>query len=178
MADINRFIKEFQKYKSTFKLTSLDDSNNIYLCTNETQEVIDFDSIIEDKFPDSNIRPKSFDAIYIYKNLIFCIEFKNQKPSDIDNLEVQGKLVDGKEELLKLLQKYNIQKDNYSFIYCVVYKVCKEPINRYKCGIDKNKILFGLDIYKKKGFVEDIYTQNVNFFTKEFKKQLEKELMC
>jgi hypothetical protein len=178
MANIDKFKQEYQEYKSTFKTTSFDSDNGIYLCYDETQEVIDFDSIVETKFPDSNIRPKSFDAIYIYNKLIFCIEFKNQKPSDINNSEVQGKLVDGKDELIKIFQKLNIQKDDYSFVYCVVYKVCKEPISRYKCGIDKNKILFGLDNYKKSGFVKEIYTQNVNFFTKEFKKHFRKELMC
>ena len=178
MADIHQFIKEYSQYKSTFKETSFDDNNEIYLCHDESQNVINFDKIIEIKYPDSNKRPKSFDALYVYKNLLFFIEFKNQKPSQIDNIDIQDKLLSGKKELVKLLQELNIQKTNYSFVYCVVYKKCIEPRDRYKCGIDKGKVLFGLEKYEEQGLVKKVYTQNVDFFTKEFKKKLQKELVC
>ena len=178
MADIHQFIKEYSQYKSTFKETSFDDNNEIYLCNDETQNVINFDKILEVKYPDSNQRPKSFDALYIYKKLLFCIEFKNQKPSQIDNIDIQDKLLSGKKELIKLFQELNIQMTNYNFVYCVVYKKCIEPRDRYKCGIDKGKVLFGLEKYEEQGLVKKVYTQNVDFFTKEFKKKLQKELVC
>jgi len=178
MADYNQFIKEYRNYASTFKETSFDDSNNSYLCTDESQNVINFDKILESKYPDSNQRPKSFDALYRHKDLIFCIEFKNQKPSQIDNQEVQGKIESGKSKLVELFASLNIQAKGYRFVYCVVYKRCIEPRDRYKCGVDKNKVLFGLDKYEEEGFVEKVYTQSVDFFTKQFKKNLQKELTC
>ena len=178
MADITQFIKKYNQYKTSFKKTSFDDNNKIYLCNDETQNVINFDEIIKVKYPNSNQRPKSFDALYFYNNLIFCIEFKNQKPSQIDNIDIQDKLLNGKKELLKLFQELNIQAKDYNFIYCVVYKKCIEPRERYKCGIDKGKILFGLKKFEKQGFIKKIYTDNVNFFTKQFRKNLKKELIC
>ena len=178
MADIGQFKKEFISFTSTFKTTSFDSENSTSLCYDETQEVLDFDAIVEDLYPNSNERPKSFDALYVYKNLLFCIEFKNQKPSQIDNAEVQGKLEKGKKELVRLLQDRNIQKNSYNFVYCVVYKKCIEPRDRYKCGIEKGKIQFGLEKYEQNGFVKRVYTENVDFFTKQFKKQFQKELMC
>ena len=178
MADFNQFKKKYSQYKSTFKKISFDDNNKVYLCNDESQNVISFDKILEDKYPDSNFRPKSFDALYVYNNLLFCIEFKNQKPSQIDNQEIQDKLVSGKAELVKLLQNENIQKNSYDFIYCVVYKKCIEPRDRYKCGIEKGKIQFGLEKYEKNGFVKRVFTDNVNFFTKQFRKNFQKDLSC
>jgi len=178
MADINTLISQFSSFKSTFKDTSFDDSNGVHLCTDETQSVINYDKLIEHKYPDSNERPKSFDALYVHNELIFCIEFKNQKPAQISNSEVQEKIVDGKNELVNLLQALNIQKNNYKFVYCVAYKECKEPYDRYKCGVTKEKVQFGLETYVQNGFVEKVYTQNVSFFTKQFKHQLQKELAC
>ncbi len=180
MADIKLFIREYSSFKSSFKETSLDDDNNTYLCNDTSQEVINFDNLIKKLYPDSNIRPKSFDAIFIYKNFIFCVEFKNQKPSSIDNKEVREKIIEGKEELIKLFTKLNIQKKDYNFIYCVVYKNCKLPYDSYKCGIDKGKIRFGLEdlTNKENSFLTKVYTDSVSFFTKEFKKLFKKELEC
>ena len=178
MADFNQFQQEYGQFKSTFKETSFDDNNKVYLCNDERQNVINFDSILEFKYPDSNLRPKSFDALYVYNDLLFCIEFKNQKPSQIDNREIQDKILSGKAELVKLFQELNIQMNDYRFVYCVVYKKCIEPRDRYKCGIDKNKVLFGLEKYEEQGFVKKVYTQSVDFFTKEFKKNLKEELVC
>jgi len=178
MADISHFIRSCQSFQTTFKESSFDSDNSQYLCTDETQKVINFDALIENKYPNSNTRPKSFDALYVYGDNIFCIEFKNQKPSQIDNQDICKKLTDGKAELDTLLQVLNIQSNNYDFVYCVAYKKCIEPRDRYKCGIDKGKVLFGLEPYKDKGLVKEIFTQDVNFFTKQFKKQFDKELTC
>lgn len=178
MADIGQFIQSYQNCQSTFKETSLDSNNNENLCADESQKVISFDKIIEEKYPDSNKRPKSFDALYVQADNIFCIEFKNQKPSQIINQDICKKLTEGKAELDKLLQDLNIQSNDYNFAYCVAYKKCIEPRDRYKCGIDKGKILFGLGQYKNQGLVKEIFTQDVDFFTKQFKKQFQKELAC
>ena len=178
MADIGQFIRTYPSFKSTFKETSFDSDNTQYLCTDESCEVINFDKIVEMNYPDSNIRPKSFDALYIHENIIFCIEFKNQKPSQIINHDISKKLVEGKSELDTLLQTLNIQANDYHFVYCVAYKKCIEPRDRYKCGIEKGKVLFGLEQYKHQGLVKEIFTDHVDFFTKEFRKQFQKELAC
>ena len=182
MAEIKyAFNEHYNTYISTFKETSLDDHHkdieNEYLCNDESQEVINFDKIIEDKYPDSdNYRPKVFDAIYIDEKKIYLIEFKNEKKPK--NKAVIGKLVDGKNELDKILGEINVRKEDYNFIYCIVHKNCNPHFNRYKCGIEKDVPRFALAKYKENGFVSDIYTEDVNFFTKEFKKKTLKELMC
>jgi hypothetical protein len=178
MADIGHLIRSYQSFQTTFKESSFDSDNSQYLCTDETQKVINFDAIIENKYPDSNERPKSFDALYVYENVIFCIEFKNQKPSQIINQNVCEKLIEGKAELDTLLHALHIQSNDYNFVYCVAYKKCVEPRDRYKCGIEKGKVLFGLKQYKNQGLIKEVFTENVDFFTKEFKKQFQKELAC
>ncbi len=177
MADIGLFKREFASFESTFKATSFDSENGTNLCYDESREVLDFDGIVENRYPDSNERPKSFDAIYIYEEKIFLVEFKNQKPADINNSEVQKKLKEGIGLLFDLLSQLHIQKRDYAFIYCVVYKNCKEPFERYKCGISKEKVLFGLQRYEQ-SLVKKVFTNNVDFFTKQFKKHLQKELAC
>jgi hypothetical protein len=178
MADIGQFVQKYSQYKSSFKATSFDSEHGTYLCMDDSQIVMDYDGIVASLYPNSQQRPKSFDALFVYGENIFCVEFKNQKPANIDNKEVQEKLVDGKKELISLLHSLNIQTKSYNFYYCVVYKKCIEPRDRYKCGIDKNAILFGLQKYKEQSLVKEIFTNNIEFFTKQFTKQLHKELAC
>jgi len=64
MSDVSVFSSRYNTFHSTFKETSLDSENNYYLCTDESQTIIDFDKLLEDRYPDSNTRPNSFDAIY------------------------------------------------------------------------------------------------------------------
>ncbi len=181
MAEISYAIEQkFKAFFSTFKETSEDNGSKDvtpnYLCTDTSQKVINFDKIIENRFPDSNTRPQSFDAVYIHDNRVYCIEFKNQK--NPDNKDLKGKLLDGKKELDTILGEMNVRKDDYSFIYCVVHKNCKPHHDRYKCGIAKGEPRFALQEYKDKGFIDDIFTEDVNFFTKQFKEQTSKELAC
>lgn len=178
MADIGSFIREYSSFKSTFKITSFDDANNVSLCNDESQEVINFDKIIETNYPNSNDRPKSFDALYIHDNNIYCIEFKNLKPASIENDDVKGKLEAGKRALEELLSAQNIQKNDYNFIYCVCYKHCTEPRDRYKCGIAKGAIQFDLEQYKEKQVIKEVFTNNVTFFTKQFQKKTQQSLLC
>lgn len=178
MADIGLFEKNYSAHRSTFKLTSFDDSKKISLCNDESQSVINFDGILIEKYPDSNFRPKSFDAIYIYGKDIYCVEFKNQKPSSIINEDVKGKLLAGKNELTTLLSDLHIAINDYDFIYCVCYQNCIEPRDRYKCGVSKEAILFDLKQFQDNGFIKAVFTNNVNFFTKQFKKKTTKDLQC
>jgi len=182
MAEINyALLENYHAYISTFKDTSLDDHDknkpNEYLCMDRSQKVINFDKIIEDKYPNPYNRPQAFDALYIDGMNVYCIEFKNQKKPE--NAEVVGKLLDGKKELDKILGEINVNKEQYKFIYCVVHKNCKpHSFNRYKCGIEKEAPRFALAEYKNNGFIDDIYTEDVNFFTKQFKSKTLKELKC
>jgi hypothetical protein len=176
MADIGHFIRTYQNCQSTFKETSFDSENREYLCMDESQTVVNFDKIIEEKYPDSNLRPKSFDTLFVYQNIIFCIEFKNQKKPDKN--EVEKKLLKGKEELDRLLSDLNISKNSYQFIFCLVYNKFVPKEERYKRGLYKSLRFEFLNQYKENGFVNDIYTEDVNFFTKQFKQQFQKELAC
>jgi len=181
MADIGQFLRHYTDYQSTFKETSCDDRHKdkeaIYLCHDETQTVINFDKLVEERYSGSK-KPRTFDAIYVHENIIFCIEFKNQTTADIKNRIVQEKLESGKRELEELFAQLHIASKQYKYVYCVVYKNCYEEIQRYKSGVSKGAVLFCLQKYKEKHFVDEIFTDNVNFFTKAFQKQIKKELNC
>ena len=181
MAEIEfAFKKHYSSFFSTFKQTSLDDNDkntkNEYLCQDESQKVIAFDSILKDKYPNSYDRPQSFDAIYLKNKDVYLIEFKNEKKPK--NATLSGKLVDGKNELDIILGEINVKKSNYNFIYCVVYNKCKNSVNRYKCGLKQEEYKISLKKYKDNGLINDIYTENVSFFTTLFKKNFKKELKC
>jgi len=176
MADMGHFIRTYQSCHSTFKETSYDSDNREYLCTDESQKVVNFDKIIEAKYPDSNVRPKSFDTLFVYENIIFCVEFKNQKKPD--KQEVEAKLLDGKKELNVLLSDLNISSNNYRFVFCLVYNKFIPKEERYKQGLHKSIRFEFLNQYKENGFVSDVYTEDVEFFTKQFNKQFQKELAC
>lgn len=177
MADFKIFVDKYNAFQSTFKACSLDDSHAVYLCQDDSQAVINFDKIVENLYPDPYKRPKSFDALWENENRIYCIEFKNRKPAYIDNSDVQKKLTDGIDLLQKLFAELHIQKKDFEFYYCVIYQNCTEPIERYKCGIGKGAVSFGLDQYKNV-LVKDIFTNRVDFFTKAFQKNFQKDLHC
>jgi len=178
MADFNLFYQEYKPFISTFKETSYDGDNNFYLCTNESIEVINFDAIVEKIYPDSNIRPKSFDTIYFDKtnHCIYLIEFKNQKKPD--KQEIEEKLTAGKKEFDSLLNQLNISKNSYKFVFCLVYNKYIPKEERHKRGLFKSITFEFLNKYKENSFVNDIYTEDVSFFTTQFKKNLQKELIC
>jgi hypothetical protein len=182
MAEIEFALKQnYQAYISTFKETSLDnyhkDKPNEYLCNDEAHEVYNFDKIIAHRYPNPNdYRPQAFDALYIDKTNVYCIEFKNQ--INLTNSEVVGKLVDGKKELDKILGEINVNKKVYKFIYCVVHKNRKtRPFAQYKYGIEKNVPRFSLAQYEG-DIIDGIFTEDVNFFSKQFKKKTTKDLQC
>lgn len=176
MADINVFTQEYQKFKSTFKNTSYDNENDEYLCMNEDYEVIDFDKLIEYMYPNSNLRPKTFDAIYIEDNKIYLIEFKNEKKPD--KKEIEGKLVAGKKELDKIFSSLNIARSKYKFVFCLVYNKYKPKHERYKQGLYKSITFEFLNRHKKNSFIDEVFTEDVDFFTTQFKKKFQKELKC
>lgn len=182
MADFNLFYQEYNSFISTFKATSLDnhhkDKAKEYLCKDESQEVINFDKIIENKYPDPYTRPKAFDAIYFDKTNyhIYLIEFKNQQKPN--KQEIGEKLTDGKKEFDSLLNQLNISKNSYKFVFCLVYNKFIPKEERYKRGLYKSTTFEFLNKYKENSLIHDIYTEDVSFFTTQFKKKTTKDLQC
>ncbi len=177
MADISEFVKKYAEYKTTFKVTSYDDYNDTHLCLDELQENINFDEIIANKYPNPNeYRPKSFDSVYIDNNDVYCIEFKNEK--NPNKKDIEDKLVDGKRELDEMLISLNIQKNDYKFIFCVVYNKFKPHSERYKRGIQSYPIEMYLKKHQENKLVDDVITEDVDFFTKQFRKKISEDLKC
>ncbi len=182
MADFGKFLQTYKKYESTFKETSLDNSHKEkekeYVCTDETQVVINFDKIMEARYPNSNDRPNTFDAIYRDKSSdkIYLVEFKNGRNKP-DNKDIENKLEYGKKELNNFLNELGIQIQEYKFIFCFVYNKYEPKTQRHKRGLFKSTLFEYLNKYKNDGTVSDIYAENVNFFTKEFNKK-NKKLEC
>ncbi len=173
MADAQSiFRSQFKEYISSLKNVSFDKEKSIYLCQDESVGVYDFDAIVKNIYPLK--QPSSYDALLIDNYKIFCIEFKNEKYSQITNSEVEKKLIDGKDILMEIFTKNNIPIDNYTFIYCVAYKNAEA---RWRRGISKNTIQFGLEEYKG-NYYDDIFTNDVAFFTNEYKKYFRSSLAC
>jgi hypothetical protein len=174
MAEIGQFFRAYQAYESTFRETSHDSRYNEYLCRDTTQTVINFDQLIEQKY-EGKKQPKSFDALYLHGDTVFCVEFKNQtKP---DRRIVEQKLLEGKRELDTLLSQHNIAKNKYRFVFCLVYNKFVPKEERYKRGLHKSIHFEYLSRYKPY-FFDDVYTEDISFFTQDFSKQLHKELAC
>ncbi|MFK7780600.1 MAG: hypothetical protein QM490_05715 [Candidatus Gracilibacteria bacterium] len=175
MADIySIFHSNFKDYKSSLKQTSLDNENNQYLCFNEENIVYDFDKITKELYPEK--QPSSYDALLFQKenNRVFCIEFKNQKYSDINRDEIRKKLTNSKESIDSIFIKYNIKREDYQFIFCVVYN---SKLDRWKRGIAKNEIQFELESYMPE-YYDDIKTNDIDFLKKEFIKEFGKSCGC
>lgn len=169
MADLGVLKDTFKSYVDTLKATSLSEpdkckkechcqsnkeagniSGNIihgkkeYLCQSD-KEVINFDKLVGD---DS----KSFDALYFRDNRIqdiYCIEFKNQKPSCIDKDKLDGKFIEGMKFLEKCFKNNNLQIKNYSFHFYVVAKDIEDAW-KYNRRRGKNSIEQRLESIKEK----------------------------
>jgi len=173
MADVTSIFKsKFKSYLSSLKDTSYDDKNKEYLCNDQTQSVFNFDSVVKDLFPKK--QPASYDAILIDNSTLFCIEFKNEKYSDIDKKQLHKKLINGKGILDKIFSDNNIQRKDYTFVFCVAYK---NEERRWRRGIEKNTVQFELEQYKGKYF-DEIFTNDVQYFINEYKKYFQKDLEC
>lgn len=173
MADIKSIFKsKFKDFQSTLKDTSFDKIKTEYLCNDESQKVFDFDSIIKKTYPKK--QPASYDALLLDDNNIFCIEFKNERYSDVDKKQLHLKLTNSKKAMDDIFLENNINKKEYKFVFCVAYKNTR---TRWQRGIEKNTVQFDLEQYKGKYF-DEIYTNDVRFFTNEYKKYFQKALKC
>ena len=171
MADLKSTLKsQYKDYATSFKQTSFDSENKEHLCQDETVQVYDFDKIVKEKYPSK--QPASTDVLLLQNHTLFCIEFKNQKPSNIDNANIKIKFNNTQEIIKSIFKEHNLQTNEITFIFCVAYK---PSVTQWKRGV-ANNILFGLEEFKGK-FFNDIFTNDVSWFKKEYKKNF-KELQC
>lgn len=142
MADINIIKQELKDYVSTLQETSFDSKNEESLCASQMQ-VYNFDKYKQ--HIDKN--KKSFDALYLHNNAIYCIEFRNQKYSEIKSQEIKGKYQDGLDMLKSLFYHLNIQIVNNQFYFFVVFKNPSSEMKYHERGKAK-EVLFGLESLK------------------------------
>ncbi len=175
MADIySIFRSQYARYLTSLKETSFDKENSVYLCNADNQEVYDFDRIVKEMYPDK--QPASYDAFLLQEDThkLYCIEFKNQRYSDIDRQSLKKKIENSYSVLKDIFKKHHIQRNHYKLIFCVVYR---NEASRWQKGIAKNVIQFGLKAYQNQYFNE-VYTNDIDYFTHEYKKLFRKGLNC
>lgn len=131
VAELSYVLKQESQYNDcheSLKQTSFDKENNQYLCQS-SMKVYDFDCIVKKLYPQK--QPSSYDSLIVdeAKKVVYCIEFKNQIPSQINNANIKKKLTNGKEVLESICSNANVQKKDYKFIYCVVHKPAKTRYN-------------------------------------------------
>lgn len=168
--DVKDFLKDKLKgHSSTLKETSYDTANEQYLCNDtRTVDVYDFDSYVESNF-DKNKLPASPDAVLLGNKVVYFIEFKNQLPENINNINIKNKFEKGTEILKHLLRDFSPRDVKY--IFCVVHQA---KISRYfnPEHIQSNVTKFGLEEKNSElgGFYSRIITENINFYKLNFKK--------
>ena len=168
MAEFNYIIKsKYPQSLNSLKATSYDKENKIYMCQSNMQ-VVDFDELTFQLYPTK--QPASYDALLVEESIknIFCIEFKNQNTSNIDNTQLHRKVKDSDNTLQKFCSSNNINKNNYKHKLCIVYKqdTSKPKYRRFK----ENIIHFGLKVYEGRYFSK-VLTNDISFFTNEFNRR-------
>jgi len=165
MAEFSYILKKhYQTYFDTLKNTSHDNENNVYMCQSRMQ-VINFDNLTKDLNPKK--QPASFDALLSdeVEKRVYCVEFKNQDKSKINNVEIQKKLADGRVTLDEMLRRDNIAKKDYEFVFCVAFKPNSQHY-KYRRKIEARETYFNLQKYEDK--FDKIITNDIDFFTAEF----------
>ena len=160
--------QELGPHLSTFKATSFDDANSEHLCSDEaTAEVYDFDAYVQAQGADSI--PASPDAIHAGSKDLYFIEFKNQRTSDIDKIQMQRKFTAGTKILKDLLRDFAAKDCQYHF--CVVMKNQVRPKYMDSRHIEQNVVRFGLDeLNQKQGdFYDHVVTESLDFYVDKFK---------
>jgi len=173
VAELSYVLRTNSQYsgcQESLKETSKDKENKEYLCQSPML-VYDFDCMVKKLYPQK--QPSSYDSLIVdeSKKIVYCIEFKNQFPSAINNANIKKKLTNGKEVLDNICTNENVQKKDYKFIYCVIHK---PPKNRYGNPMTDRETKFELKAYKNTYF-DDIVTNDINFFKMQFKKEFQEE---
>mgnify|MGYP003607823914 CR=1 FL=1 len=169
----NFLARELSAYQSTFKDTSFDSVNKVYVCTDvQVKQVYDFDAYIQAKFGKNAIMPASPDAIYVGAKRLYFVEFKNQIWSKVDKQQIAQKFRDGTSALKSLLADFTPR--DCKFVFCVVHK--KETSSRaYWRGVEAGAERFNFDALNKDldEFYDDIIVRDVDFYRQNFN-----ELSC
>lgn len=155
-------------FASTLKETSLDKENNAHLCQDETTpQVYDFDAYVRARCP--HPIPASPDAIHIGSKDLYFVEFKNQRPADVDKAQMQRKFEAGTGILKDLLKDFSAKDCRYHF--CVVMKTTPKPRFMDFRHIEQNAVRFGLDTLNQKlgSFYHHVVTESLDFYVDEFR---------
>lgn len=161
-----------EPFASTLKKTSLDKENNAHVCQDETTpQVYDFDAYVEACCP--HPIPASPDAIHIGGKDLYFVEFKNQRPADVDKAQMQRKFEAGTGILKDLLKDFSAKDCRYHF--CVVMKNQPRPRFMDFRHIEQSAVRFGLDALNQKlgRFYDHVVTESLDFYVDKFK-----ELQC
>lgn len=183
MADISALRKYFQSYLSTLKDISFDKSNKEYLCQSN-KEVVNFDDFTQNTKDFNFNQSKSCDAVILSESLkeIYCIEFKNQKHSNVDN-KIKVKYVDSLNNIKTMFQQENIRVKDYQFYFFAVFKN-PNNFNAYKSRGMQNEIRFGLDSERdkhKKSYIihkSIIKTEPKDYFKYYYRKIFKDNVKC
>jgi len=167
MAEFSYIMKQnFLESFDTLKNTSYDKENSVYMCQSELL-VVDFDKVTRLLNPKK--QPSSYDTLIVEekRKKVFCVEFKNQKQSDISNINLHKKIKNSEDTFREIFSKHHVKKEKYTFILCIVYK--STPLKYRYRRFKENIIHFQLEQYKGKYF-DKIITNDIVFFKKEFQK--------
>ncbi len=174
--------KYSEGYLADFKTLSFDDKNKKSLCQNTTHKYYNFDKIVKDRNYD--MTPASPDALIFKNDKIYCVEFKNSIKRRVPAQGIKKKLEYGHQVLLEIFKELNLQIKEYKLIFCVVYKGFDETEKEKKKWkkihdkISHKRIAkFDLEQYKPELY-NDIFTNDVDFFRKQFIQKIDKELPC
>ncbi|CAC9954851.1 hypothetical protein [uncultured Gammaproteobacteria bacterium] len=179
-----RFQAKYQNYLANFKTLSYDSDNDEHLCQDTTHKYYNFDEIVKARNP--KCTPASPDALIFKDNKVYCVEFKNSFKRRVNTENIKKKLKDGHKILSKIFTELGFRLEDCELIFCVVYKgfdeseLEKKEIERKKIHYrikDKRIAQFDLEQYKGKYF-DDIVTNNVDFFRKQFIKKINPTLPC
>lgn len=168
MAEMSYIIKsQYPNALESLKNTSYDKENKVYMCQSN-MEVVNFDKLTFALYPKK--QPASYDALLIEEQVknIFYVEFKNQKKANINNTQLHKKVKESDNTLKKLCHENSINKNNYDFTLCIVYKQDRAEL-RYR-RFKENIVHFGLEVYNGIYF-DKVITNEISFFQSEFKKR-------
>ncbi|OUD16193.1 hypothetical protein [Thioflexithrix psekupsensis] len=162
--------KQYNSCIKTLKETSRDTENEEYLCDSRVN-VFDFDCITKIMYPIDT--PKSFDALMVVphenKYFLLIIEFKNQRASQINNKDMQDKLLKSQKTLGKMFEMLSIARDEYHFIFCVVY-LNSNHYEKFKSHLGKTLHKFDLENFIEDKKRSEVITHEIDVLCKEFLK--------
>lgn len=179
MADLPLLKSFFDSYGATLKETSYDKENEKFLCQSQ-EKVINFDEYMQSK---REKYKKSFDALYFKNDTIYCIEFKNQKHSEISSQEIKNKYIDGLSELNKIFESKNLRICEYMFYLYVAFKnpSNNEAMTQYHIRFKKEEIDFGLgakDFLEKLKNIKIGNPKNKVGCVNDFRREYQKVFSC